>query len=279
MTTIKNLEPFSTQFELTDKVALITGGAGLIGSNVAQAFASIGAKIAIVDIDGDAAIKCANDVSARNSTEAFGFQCDVSLPDSVAAMVRAVGEKFDEINILFNNAATNSGNLEDYYVPFEEFSFSVWQKIMSVNIDGMFLIAQAVGKQMVAQGAGGSIIQTSSIYGLAAPDLRIYEGSLRHGVQMSLPAVYSTSKSAVVGLSRYLSTYWADQNIRVNTLVPGGIDDGVNNIFRENYAARVPLGRMAKVNDMVGAVIFLASDASSYITGQELVVDGGWTVW
>ena len=150
---------------------------------------------------------------------------------------------------------------------------------MSVNMDGMFLVAQAVGNQMVHQGTGGSIIQTSSIYGILASDKRIYEGSYYLGRQIGNPAVYSASKAGVVGLTKYLAAYWADKGIRVNTLTPGGVESGQNDTFKGRYSARVPLGRMAQGEEMVGALIYLASDASSYVTGQNLVVDGGLSVW
>jgi NAD(P)-dependent dehydrogenase (short-subunit alcohol dehydrogenase family) len=142
----------------------------------------------------------------------------------------------------------------------------------------MFLVAQAAGRHMAVHG-GGSIIQTSSIYGVVAPDQRIYEGSFYLGGAINTPAVYSASKAAVIGLTRHLATYWASANIRVNTLTPGGVESGQNAEFSRRYSARVPLGRMAETGDMVGALVFLASDASGYVTGQNLVVDGGLTAW
>ena len=150
---------------------------------------------------------------------------------------------------------------------------------MSVNIDGMFLVAQSVGIQMVKQDCGGSIIQTSSIYGLAAPDQRIYSGSSYLGREINTPAVYTTSKAAVIGLTNHLATYWAEKGIRVNTLTPGGVESGQNEEFKRRYSARVPLGRMAIASEMVGALIYLASDASSYVTGQNIIVDGGLNAW
>ena len=150
---------------------------------------------------------------------------------------------------------------------------------MSVNIDGVFLVAQAVGGQMQKQGTGGSIIQTASIYGLVSSDKRIYEGSFYLDRQISNPAVYSTSKAAVVGLTRYLAANWGDAKIRVNALVPGGVESGQNDTFKARYSARVPLARMAQPDEMVGAVVYLASDASSYVTGHCLVVDGGLSAW
>jgi NAD(P)-dependent dehydrogenase (short-subunit alcohol dehydrogenase family) len=186
---------------------------------------------------------------------------------------------FGKIDILHNNAASKSDDLNAYFSPFENYSLHEWRKVMSVNIDGMFLMAQSVGNQMIKQGQGGSIIQTASIYGVAAPDQRIYEGSSFLGREINTPAVYSASKAAVIGLTKYLATYWAEKGIRVNTLSPGGTESGQNKEFNNRYSARVPLGRMANANEMVGALIYLASDASSYVTGQNLIVDGGLNSW
>jgi len=146
---------------------------------------------------------------------------------------------------------------------------------MAVNIDGMFLMAQEVGANMIQNQVSGSIIQTSSIYGVVAPDQRVYAGSQ----QMNSPAVYSASKAAVIGLSKHLATYWASKNIRVNSLSPGGIENGQDLQFIDSYSNRVPMGRMAHARDMVGACVFLASNASSYVTGQNFIIDGGLTAW
>jgi NAD(P)-dependent dehydrogenase (short-subunit alcohol dehydrogenase family) len=143
----------------------------------------------------------------------------------------------------------------------------------------MFLVAQAVGRRMVSQGTGGSIIQTASVYGVVAPDMRIYEGSYYLERQISSPAVYSASKAGVIGLTRYLAAYWANKNIRVNALSPGGVDSGQNETFKQRYSARLPMGRMARPSEMQGALLFLASDASTYVTGQNIIVDGGLTAW
>jgi len=194
-------------------------------------------------------------------------------------MVAHVLSTFGEINILHNNAAGKSDNLDAFFAPFEEYTLDQWREIMSVNLDGMFLVAQAVGKQMVAQGKGGSIIQTSSIYGVMAPDQRIYEGSLYLNRQINTPAVYTASKSGVVGLTKYLATYWADKGIRVNTLTPGGTESGQNDEFKRMYSSRVPMNRMAYAHEIVGALLYLASDASSYVTGQNIIVDGGLSAW
>jgi NAD(P)-dependent dehydrogenase (short-subunit alcohol dehydrogenase family) len=142
----------------------------------------------------------------------------------------------------------------------------------------MFLVAQAIGSAMAARGAG-SIIQTASIYGLLAPDQRIYEGSEYNGRPINTPAVYTASKAGVIGLTRHLATYWGPRGVRVNTLTPGGVSSGQNNTFSQRYSARIPLGRMAEADDLVGAAVFLASDASRYVTGQNLIIDGGLSAW
>ena len=225
----------------------------------------------------------AREIAARLSEEfgapVIGIGCDVTSAESVAAMVAQVASEFGDIDILHNNAAGRLQDLDAFFAPFEEYSHESWRTIMSVNIDGMFLVAQAVGREMIRAGKGGAIVQMSSIYGVVAPDNRIYEGSELDGRRINSPAVYAASKAAVIGLSRYLAAYWAPQGIRVNTVSPGGVFSGQNQTFVERYSARVPMARMAEAEEVVQAVLYLASDASSYVTGQNLTVDGGLTAW
>lgn len=259
---------------LDGQVALVTGGAGILGRVFCRALAEAGAKVAVVDLSGDAA----RAVAAEIGEAAEGFGCDVSDADSVRAAVEAVTARFGRIDVLVNNAATKTADVRAFFEPFESYSLETWREVMSVNIDGMFLMAQAVGRQMLAQGSG-RVIQTASIYGLVGPDSRIYDGSDYLGGPINTPAVYSASKAAVVGLTRWLATHWADKGIRVNCLVPGGVSSGQNGLFDEKYSARTPMGRMARAEEMAPPLLFLASDASSYVTGQVLAVDGGWTAW
>ncbi|MBA4385072.1 MAG: short-chain dehydrogenase [Anaerolinea sp.] len=266
-------------FDLTGKVAVVTGGAGILGQHFCAGLAESGAKVAVVDLQEDKAIELAQVLNVRYKVQVIGIGCDVSDPTSVKKMVSRVISEFEEINILHNNAAGKSDDLDAFFSPFEEYSLDQWRKIMSVNLDGMFLVAQAVGKQMVVQGKGGSIVQTASIYGVMAPDHRIYEGSFYLDRQINTPAVYSTSKAGVIGLTRHLATYWADKGIRVNTLTPGGTESGQNDEFKHRYSFRIPLNRMANAHEMVGALLYLSSDASSYVTGQNIIVDGGLNAW
>lgn len=266
-------------FSLKGKNAIVTGAAGILGRRFCMGLAEFGANVALVDLDQDAVNIFARELSDGYGVKAVGIACDISSPESVRNMVAKSVTELGEVNILHNNAAGKSNDLDAFFAPFEEYSLEQWREIMSVNIDGMFLVAQAVGKQMVMQGKGGSIIQTASIYGIMAPDQRIYEGSFYMGRQINTPAVYSASKAAVVGLTKYLATYWSEKGIRVNTLTPGGVESGQNEEFKRNYSARIPLGRMAQRDEMVGALIYLASDASSYVTGHNLIVDGGLQAW
>lgn len=266
-------------FDLSGKVAVVTGGAGILGRHFCAGLAESGAKVAVVDLQEDKVIELAQILHAQYKVDVIGVGCDVSDPASVKDMVSNVVNAFGEINILHNNAAAKSDDLDAFFAPFEDYSLAQWRKIMAVNSDGMFLVAQAVGKQMVAQGKGGSIIQTASIYGIMAPDHRIYEGSFYLNRQINTPAVYSASKAGVIGLTRYLATYWAEKGIRVNTLTPGGTESGQNDEFKNRYSARIPMNRMANAHEMVGALLYLASDASSYVTGQNIIVDGGLNAW
>jgi NAD(P)-dependent dehydrogenase (short-subunit alcohol dehydrogenase family) len=270
---------YKNLFELQGKTAIVTGAVGILGQRFCRGLAEFGAQVVVVDIDPERCNVFAEELQSDYGTPSLGLACDVADPASVANMVDQVVKRFGAINVLHNNAASKSADLDAFFASTEKYSLSEWRKIMSVNIDGMFLVAQAVGGQMQQQGTGGSIIQTASIYGIVASDKRIYEGSFYLGRQISNPAVYSASKAAVVGLTRYLAANWGDAGIRVNALVPGGVESGQNDTFKSRYSARVPLGRMAQGDEMVGAVVYLASDASSYVTGHCLVVDGGLSAW
>jgi len=275
---IVNTKKSGELFSLANKVVVVTGGAGLLGQVFCQALVDVGAHVAIVDLDLASAETVAKRINKPDAQRVIAVGSDITSPESVTQMVANVVKQLGRIDVLVNNAASKGSSLDAFFESFEDYSLKTWREVMSVNIDGLFLVAQAVGKQMKKQG-GGSIIQTSSIYGVVAPDQRIYEGSEYNGRPINTPAVYSASKSAVNGLTNYLATYWASSKIRVNSLTPGGIASGQNSEFNKKYSNRVPLGRMGEATELVGALIYLASDASSYVTGQNLIVDGGLSAW
>lgn len=267
-------------FDLSGRTAIVTGGGGILGRGFCEVLAAYGANVAVFDVNDATAAQTLDAIRAGSpSAKAIAVACDVSSAASVTSAVARVVNEFGSIDILHNNAASKTGDLAGFFASFEDYTLETWREIMGVNIDGMFLMAQAVGKQMIAQGRGGSIIQTASIYGMVGPDQRIYEGSQYLGRAINTPAVYSTSKAAVIGLTRHLASYWGAHGIRVNTLTPGGVESGQNDVFSQKYSARVPLARMARADEMQSALLFLASDASSYMTGQNLVIDGGLTCW
>lgn len=270
---------YSSLFSLTGKTAVVTGGAGLLGREFSEGLAAFGAAVAVVDLKEKEAVRSAREIARKYGVKTAGVGCDVSSPKSVREMTSRVSEIFGKIDVLLNNAASKADDLDAFFAPFEKYTLDEWRRIMAVNIDGMFLVAQAIGKAMAKQKTGGSIIQTASIYGIMGPDQRIYQGSKYLGRKINTPAVYSASKGSVVALTRYLAAYWAPKNIRVNTLTPGGVESGQNSAFKRRYSARVPMGRMAKAREMVGAAVYLASDASSYVTGHNLIVDGGLHAW
>jgi NAD(P)-dependent dehydrogenase (short-subunit alcohol dehydrogenase family) len=275
---IVNTKKSGELFSLANKVVVVTGGAGLLGQVFCQALVDVGAHVAIVDLDLASAETVAKRINKSDAQRVIAVGSDITSPESVTQMVTNVVKQLGRIDVLVNNAASKGSSLDAFFESFEDYSLKTWREVMSVNIDGLFLVAQAVGKQMKKQGSG-SIIQTSSIYGVVAPDQRIYEGSEYNGRPINTPAVYSASKSAVNGLTNYLATYWASSKIRVNSLTPGGIASGQNSEFNKKYSNRVPLGRMGEATELVGALIYLASDASSYVTGQNLIVDGGLSAW
>ena len=274
------------KFNLTGKVAVITGGPGLLGKEFCRTLAEAGAAVVVADINAEG-VNAVTKTLIEKGYHALGVATDVTQPESVYTLLQETLSAFGRLDILVNSAAldpkfdpealaemakrgTVSGAFEDY--PLES-----WKAALDVNLTGMFLCCQAAVAPMLAQGKKGSIINICSTYGLVAPDQRIYQ---REGKQTSFkPVYYSVTKAGVLGLTRYLSAYYAGTDIRVNALTPGGVYNNHDEVFLKAYAARTVMGRMANKDEMNGALLFLASDASSYMTGSNLVVDGGWTVW
>lgn len=211
----------------------------------------------------------------------FAVEMDVTRKESVEQAVQETVAQYGRIDGLVNNASYSTPVEEggDNFASFENYSEKAWEKSFAVDVKGTFLCSQAVGKLMVKQ-RGGTIVNVSSIYGKLAPDPRVYEDVVNsEGERFVKPASYGAAKSAIANLTRYLAVYWREQNIRVNSLTLGGVFDNQNESFVKAYASRTPLGRMAKKNEYNGALIFLMSDASSYMTGADLVMDGGLSAW
>jgi NAD(P)-dependent dehydrogenase (short-subunit alcohol dehydrogenase family) len=270
---------FKKQFNLTGKVSVITGACGVLGKRFCAGLAEFGSNVAVIDLNEEEAVGFAREISTKYNVKSVGVGCDVSNSESVKSMVIKVKKELGEIDILHNNAASRGSSLEKFFAPFDEYSIETWKEVMAVNLDGVFLVAQEIGSLMAKRGSG-SIIQTSSIYGATmGPDHSIYQGSHHLGMAINTPPVYPAAKAGVVGLTLYLATLWADCGVRVNTLTPGGVESGQNKEFNNRYSNRVPMKRMANKDEMVGALIFLASDASSYVTGQNIIIDGGLSAW
>lgn len=267
-------------FRLEGRVAIVTGGAGLLSTCHCQALGEAGARLVVADIRADAAEQVAHDVRSATGADVMAIRVDVTDPASVTNMVEKTLERFGAVDILVNNAAVDpkfdAHSVGSHTATFEDFPLDAWNEVMAVNVTGMFLCAQAASRAMRTAGRG-VIVNVASIYGLVGPDQRIYQ---REGQPTEYkPVSYSVSKAATIGLTSYLATYFASTGIRVNTLTPGGVFAGHDDEFVERYSARTVLGRMAQREEVSSALLFLVSDASSYMTGANLVVDGGWTAW
>lgn len=259
-------------FSLAGKTIVVTGGGGLLGSEMVHALAAAGAHAVALDLKFDEAVFASRPATAGAITK---LHADITDPTSVAAARNEIERTCGLVTGLVNNAAAKSKN---FFEPFETFPIEDWNAVMGVNVTGAMVCSQVFGSAMAERGTG-AIVNILSIYGIVAPDQRIYEGSSYLGRPINTPAVYSASKAALWGMTKYLAAYWGDKKIRVNAISPGGVFSGQNDTFSTAYSKRVPLGRMADRTEMSGALIFLLSDASSYVTGQNLMVDGGLSVW
>ncbi len=271
--------PFPELFRLDGRVALVTGGAGLLGRRYCEALLQAGARVVIGDLDGQRA----EDLAAALSPHyALGQKLDVTHDGSVSNTVSNATQRFGRHAALTVRGGSERLSPADYFAPFEEYKRDVWDQALSTNLTGMLLCAQAAGRQMLQQDPpGGVMVNISSTYGVVAPDQRLYEGvkSPYAETGFNTPVSYAVTKTAVLGLTRYLATYWGRKNIRVNALTPHGVFDNHDESFVNNFVYRSPLGRMARNDEYRGALLFLVSDASSYMTGANLIVDGGWTAW
>jgi len=270
------------KFDLTGRVAVVTGGVGLLGAEFCRTLAEAGAAVGVVDLNASASQETA-DTLTKSGYHALAITTDITRPDSVNAMIEKTVSTFGRLDVLVNSAALDpkfdSDAIQKGIAPgaFEDYPLEQWNAALNVNLTGMFLITQACVKQMLAQGKKGSIINICSTYGLNGPDQGIY---IKDGERVAYkPVYYTVTKAGVMGFTKYLAAYYAGTEIRVNALTPGGVFNNHEDYFVKNYSAKTILGRMANKDEMNGALLFLASDASSYMTGNNLVVDGGWTAW
>jgi len=269
-------------FDLTGRTAVITGGPGLLGVKHAEALASAGATPILVDIAGGAAEERARQISAQFGVPALGVPCDITRPADVRLLLQRVLDETGRVDILINNAANNpkaESLLSATWSRLECFSLEQWQADIAVGLSGAFLCSQTFGTEMARRGTG-VILNIASDLAIIAPDQRIYrQPGLSEDQQPVKPVSYSVVKSGLVGLTRYLATYWADKGVRVNAISLGGVYNAQSDEFVRKLIELVPMRRMADVDEYQGAIVFLCSDASSYMTGSNVVVDGGRTIW
>lgn len=266
-----------SDFSLTGRVAIVTGAAGLLGQRHCHALARAGATVYACDNHAARAQELAEQLGPLHS----GVFVDVTDGESITELRDLVTSEQGRIDILVNNAAINDAVESPLAIAslsaFESYPVSLFRKVMDVNVTGSFLMSQIIGSLMAQRGKG-SIVNVASTYGVVAPDQRLYQDE--NGVQqMYKSAAYPASKGAVIMLTKFMATYWAGKGIRVNALSPGGVQNSQPDVFIEKYAQRTPMGRMAAPGDYEGALVFLASDASAYMTGHNLIIDGGWTAW
>ena len=258
---------------LQGRVALITGGGGHIGTTMGEALAEIGAIIVVLDVVPEACINVARHIHQTYGVEALPLVVDLTNENAVHSVPEIVLDHFGRLDILVNSAAlVGTSDLKGWNVPFSEQGVDAWRLALEVNLTAPFLLTQTCVSALSASGHG-SVINIGSIYGVVGPDMRLYEGTA-----MGNPAAYAASKGGLLQLTRWLATVLAP-NVRVNAITPGGVWRDQPEAFYKRYVARVPLQRMATEEDLKGAVAYLASDLSAYVTGHNLVVDGGWTAW
>jgi len=263
-------------FSLQNRTVILTGSAGRLGSRFAHVLSEAGANVVLVDIQEEKNKKMEEQIAKKYHTRPTSFNVDITDEVAMKKLVKDVLIKYRKIDVLINNAHFVPRDHPQRDVPFEQYPLELWSQVTSSNLRGLFLCCKEIGKVMSKQ-KRGIIVNISSIYGIVGPDQRIYGDS-----RLNSPAFYSATKGAMVNLTRYLASYWSGRNIRVNTLTLGGVFDPVlhkDRNFVAKYSKKTMIGRMAGPEDFDGALLFLASDSSSYMTGANLIVDGGWTAW
>lgn len=272
----------TNRFSLKDKVVVITGGSGLLGVKHAEAVAEVNGIPVLFDLNGDSAKRKANHIRETYHVDCLAFQGDVTQEDSVREMARALLDVFGHVDVLINNAAMNpkmeTGSSVDF-TRMENYSIDGWNQEIAVGLTGAFICSKIFGTIMAEQNAG-TILNISSDLGVIAPDQRLYaKEGLPCDKQPVKPVTYSVIKHALIGLTKYLATYWADKGVRANSLCPGGVYVNQPDDFVQKLTHLIPLGRMASSDEYMAAVQFLCSDASAYMNGACIVMDGGRSCW
>ena len=271
-------------FDLTGKIVVITGGAGLLGQKHAEAVAEFGAMPVILDLSHRKTENLALKIKEIYKVDSLGAVVDITSEQQVSRCCQQLLQRFGKIDVLINNAANNPKVEESTdgknFSRLENFDLEIWNQDLAVGLTGAFLCSKYFGHAISQNQTGGSIINISSDLGMIAPDQRFYrKEGLPEKEQNVKPVTYSVVKSGMIGLTRYLATYWAEKNVRCNALCPGGVFNHQDEAFLKEVTSRIPLGRMAHVDDFKSTIVFMAADASSYLNGAVLSVDGGRTAW
>ena len=268
-------------FSLRNKVIVITGAVGLLGRQHAEVVARAGGVPVLLDLCAEPVELLARSLEQRHNVSAAGYAVDITQESKIEANCAALLQRFGHIDGLVNNAANNpkmEGDGSKNFSRLENFQLPVWDADIAVGLTGAFLCAKHYGYAIARQ--GGSIVNISSDLGLIAPDQRLYKKlGLPDDQQPVKPVTYSVVKSGLIGLTRYLATYWAEKGVRCNVLCPGGIENNQDPTFLKEVSARIPMGRLARADEYQGALLFLLSEASSYMNGAVISIDGGRTAW
>ncbi len=270
-------------FSLSGKVIVITGAAGLLGERHAEAVAAYGGTPVLLDLSQTSVDVLAEKLNKRYKVNAIGFSIDITNESKVESVSNEVFKRFRKVDGLVNNAANNpkvEETSEKNFSRLENFPLNIWEQDIAVGLTGSYLCTKYFGFQISQNKNGGSIVNISSDLGVMAPDQRLYEEEgVEHDQQNVKPVTYSVVKSGMIGLTRYIATYWADKNVRCNAMCPGGVEDGQPKSFLNKVHSRIPMNRLAQPNEYQGTLLWMLSDASSYLNGAIISVDGGRTTW
>lgn len=261
---------FKAKFDLSGKVIFIFGGCGLIGRAFSEAVAQFGASPVLVDIDGTKLAEVSAGLEKKHQQRVLYYEADITAKTAVEKILEAVLKIFSRVDGLVNCQQYKGGN---FFAGFEEYAETDWNSVIEVNLKGTFITCQVIGGWMAKNG-GGSIVNMPSVYSVVAPNQNLYKGT-----SLGCPASYSASKGGVEALSKYLAAYWGSKGVRVNMITPHGVWNEHEEQFEKNFSQFLPLGRMSCNHETAPALIYLLSDASSFVTGHNMIIDGGWTTW